>query len=709
VAERALAIVGALGLALAAAAQTLDLEPAGPPDLGERSAFAELSAALEETIGRREAAPERLGAEPPAAAGPEALAVSIHADARRVAAAVLAHGDGVSEAAVLARHTTLTLLSGLVALDDLVAERVAVALGAPTPMERETARLGLAGLDRALDRAAGAIEASDGDVGVIDAALAAAMDEVSSMLGDGATTAPAWPAAEPPPDVDLVALRALAGELAPREASSVAGVIDRIESAAGIGAFRARALVAAGRLGEALEGRRAARSLERLRLDIELDGAIALLAERLLDRAARASALTGLGDVGEMGRMAARLDALAARRVRTQGARDLLSAWMRDAGATDPGGPRRDVRLAAARVVEVAATRPLEPPGPRPSVGLKRGWRALVERYEAAERAAFGLLARLDDDPSRLSAPEVVTAIRRHQVAAEDLRVVVEAAETLAAIRADRDHAMPAVSAMVRSGVGDRLSNLLRTLRDDRRRPLIVAELRRFLPLLRELERPRGEGLLRSGDPRLEPVLVGRHAELADRLEAERRDWLASWTNGEEANAELARARVVLHARIVRALADVAAVSDHDRMRRLDRWAAVVVPSIAVGAVEMRAAELARPLVDAALAGDIGAMDERLRAWDERAVVVRLLGRLDEAAAARPDWPAHTGAAGLVAELGPPPAGAWLADHRAALAAVGPWLLELEHADAQEDERAAAEIWEHLGLVVEPVVAELER
>ncbi len=701
--RRGIAILS-VWLAAAAAGQTLDLGPPEPPPLGDRSALAELRSALEDSASQREERRRALaaGASPTDA---DALALAVEAHARRIAARLLDLGP-------IGRTHALTLLSSLGALDGAIEAASAAAGDAGrAPAERESARLRLLGLERALADAEGALlDLGPGDAAGVDRALAAAFDELRPLLPpDTGPIPPAWPPAEAAPVVDFGALRVAAAAVGGDFGVQIGAVVDRLESVVRAGRRGPTALAAAESLAIGLAAR--ARVLEQEALEVDdaaLAEPVAVLAERLLDRRERAGAVRALRDLRWLGRMAGGLSTLAERRVDAAAAEAMLRRWIGAAPVEDAAW--RDAHLAAARIVHTAATRPIEPPTPRPSLGLRRGWRELALAYERAERGALEIIPRLARDPAALSAPEVVTAIRRHQEAADDLALIVRALEVERRIRAQRGERDPAASVMVRGAVADRLDRLIDRLGEERVRPLIVEELSRFLPLLESLGDLPGEALLRAGDPRLAPALGGRHAELLDRLEAERRQWLASWTRGEEAAAELARARVELLARVLRVLADLAALADRGAMERLDRWAALELPSGGLEALTGRARALARPIAEGALAGDVGAMDAGLRAWDRRAVLVRTLARLAEASAERPSWPAHAGAAGLVAELGSPaPAGAWLIDHRGALAAIGPWVLELRHADERGDPDAAEAILDYLSATVEPLLAVLER
>ncbi|MFZ9692476.1 MAG: hypothetical protein ACO3EP_10575 [Phycisphaerales bacterium] len=288
---------------------------------------------------------------------------------------------------------------------------------------------------------------------------------------------------------------------------------------------------------------------------------------------------------------------------------------------------------------------------------------------------------------------------------------------------AERDLAISAAIAAAASHAADLerlvlLSRLLDSVAAIDRRAMQPAALRAraiAAPLSQPLQRPQAardidrllaqqplqpvpfEAML--GDttqPLPEPISTAR-SSIATRLGAQRRRWIAAWTQGKDQDAEAIEQSVRL-LREMLGIADsgVASASEGSAGSRLARWAAVlVVPEAVDGAIASLAPRVALAL-DAWLRGDLPATARHLEGWRRAQPFAALAVAIDDAIGPQLAE-LRGGAIGVIECLAiPPDSTAFMIDRRRDLAELSLLAAELRRAstlgDSDRSDRLRSEL-----------------
>ncbi len=298
-------------------------------------------------------------------------------------------------------------------------------------------------------------------------------------------------------------------------------------------------------------------------------------------------------------------------------------------------------------------------------------WRRSIEESSGEER--------------ELAIASAIAAEASHAADLERLILLSQLVESIGAI--DRRAMQPA--ALRARAIAAPLSQPLQ-------RPQAAREIDRLL-VQQPLQPVPFEAML--GDttqPLPEPISTARSA-IATRLGAQRRRWIAAWTQGEDQDAEAIEQSVrLLREMLGIADAGVASASEGSAGSRLARWAAVlVVPEAVDGAIASLAPRVALAL-DAWLRGDLPATARHLEGWRRAQPFAALAVAIDDAIGPQLAE-LRGGAIGVVECLAiPPDSTAFMIDRRRELAELSLLAAELRRAstlgDSERSDRLRSEL-----------------
>ena len=332
------------------------------------------------------------------------------------------------------------------------------------------------------------------------------------------------------------------------------------------------------------------------------------------------------------------------------------------------------------------------------AIEIHRELRALRATLRNSHRRATARWSRTIEEASGderdLAIAAAIAAASSHAADLERLILLSRLVDSVGAI--DRRAMQPA--AMRARAVAAPLSQALA-------RPQAVREIDRLLASQPLRPVPFEAELRDSSQPLPEPIASSRTA-IADRLDAQRRGWIAAWTADRAAEMD----SNAQSTRLLRELLQIAASGEAASPRgsvgsRLARWAGVLVAPEAIdGSIAALAPRVALAL-DAWLRGDLPATRRHLEGWRRVQPFAAIAIALDEAIGARlaslPD-----GAIGAIECLAiPPDRTAFMVDRRRELAELSLLAAAFRHAEGSGDraqaERLRGEMERRLGTLFE--------
>lgn len=216
-------------------------------------------------------------------------------------------------------------------------------------------------------------------------------------------------------------------------------------------------------------------------------------------------------------------------------------------------------------------------------------------------------------------------------------------------------------------------------------RPQAVREIDRLLTQQPLQPVPFEAMLGEATQPLPEPISTARSSIVA-RLTAQRRRWIAAWTQEKDRDAEAVEQSVrLLREMLGIADAGVTSAMEGSAGSRLARWAAVlVVPEAVDGAIASLSPRVALAL-DAWLRGDLPATARHLEGWRRAQPFAAIAIAIDDAIGPRLAE-LRGGAIGAIECLAiPPDSTAFMIDRRRELAELSLLAAELRHASATSD------------------------
>ncbi len=332
------------------------------------------------------------------------------------------------------------------------------------------------------------------------------------------------------------------------------------------------------------------------------------------------------------------------------------------------------------------------------AIEIHRELRALRATLRNSHRRATARWSRTIEEASGderdLAIAAAIAAASSHAADLERLILLSRLVDSVGAI--DRRAMQPA--AMRARAVAAPLSQALA-------RPQAVREIDRLLASQPLRPVPFEAELRDSSQPLPEPIASSRTA-IADRLDAQRRGWIAAWTADRAAEMD----SNAQSTRLLRELLQIAASGEAASPRgsagsRLAKWAGVLVAPEAIdGSIAALAPRVALAL-DAWLRGDLPATRRHLEGWRRVQPFAAIAIALDEAIGARlaslPD-----GAIGAIECLAiPPDRTAFMGDRRRELAELSLLAAAFRHAEGSGDraqaERLRGEMERRLGTLFE--------
>lgn len=332
------------------------------------------------------------------------------------------------------------------------------------------------------------------------------------------------------------------------------------------------------------------------------------------------------------------------------------------------------------------------------AIEIHRELRALRATLRNSHRRATARWSRTIEEASGderdLAIAAAIAAASSHAADLERLILLSRLVDSVGAI--DRRAMQPA--AMRARAIAAPLSQALA-------RPQAVREIDRLLASQPLRPVPFEAELRDSSQPLPEPIASSRTA-IADRLDAQRRGWIAAWTADRAAEMD----SNAQSTRLLRELLQIAASGEAASPRgsagsRLAKWAGVLVAPEAIdGSIAALAPRVALAL-DAWLRGDLPATRRHLEGWRRVQPFAAIAIALDEAIGARlaslPD-----GAIGAIECLAiPPDRTAFMGDRRRELAELSLLAAAFRHAEGSGDraqaERLRGEMERRLGTLFE--------
>ena len=332
------------------------------------------------------------------------------------------------------------------------------------------------------------------------------------------------------------------------------------------------------------------------------------------------------------------------------------------------------------------------------AIEIHRELRALRATLRNSHRRATARWSRTIEEASGderdLAIAAAIAAASSHAADLERLILLSRLVDSVGAI--DRRAMQPA--AMRARAVAAPLSQALA-------RPQAVREIDRLLASQPLRPVPFEAELRDSSQPLPEPIASSRTA-IADRLDAQRRGWIAAWTADRAAEMD----SNAQSTRLLRELLQIAASGEAASPRgsagsRLAKWAGVLVAPEAIdGSIAALAPRVALAL-DAWLRGDLPATRRHLEGWRRVQPFAAIAIAIDEAIGGRlaslPD-----GAIGAIECLAiPPDRTAFMGDRRRELAELSLLAAAFRHAEGSGDraqaERLRGEMERRLGTLFE--------
>ena len=332
------------------------------------------------------------------------------------------------------------------------------------------------------------------------------------------------------------------------------------------------------------------------------------------------------------------------------------------------------------------------------AIEIHRELRALRATLRNSHRRATARWSRTIEEASGderdLAIAAAIAAASSHAADLERLILLSRLVDSVGAI--DRRAMQPA--AMRARAVAAPLSQALA-------RPQAVREIDRLLASQPLRPVPFEAELRDSSQPLPEPIASSRTA-IADRLDAQRRGWIAAWTSDRAAEMD----SNAQSTRLLRELLQIAASGEAASPRgsagsRLAKWAGVLVAPEAVDASITALAPRVALALDAWLRGDLPATRRHLEGWRRVQPFAAIAIAIDEAIGARlaslPD-----GAIGAIECLAiPPDRTAFMVDRRRELAELSLLAAAFRHAEGSGDraqaERLRGEMERRLGTLFE--------
>ena len=332
------------------------------------------------------------------------------------------------------------------------------------------------------------------------------------------------------------------------------------------------------------------------------------------------------------------------------------------------------------------------------AIEIHRELRALRATLRNSHRRATARWSRTIEEASGderdLAIAAAIAAASSHAADLERLILLSRLVDSVGAI--DRRAMQPA--AMRARAIAAPLSQALA-------RPQAVREIDRLLASQPLRPVPFEAELRDSSQPLPEPIASSRTA-IADRLDAQRRGWIAAWTADRAAEMD----SNAQSTRLLRELLQIAASGEAASPRgsagsRLAKWAGVLVAPEAVDASITALAPRVALALDAWLRGDLPATRRHLEGWRRVQPFAAIAIALDEAIGARlaslPD-----GAIGAIECLAiPPDRTAFMGDRSRELAELSLLAAAFRHAEGSGDraqaERLRGEMEHRLGTLFE--------
>ena len=332
------------------------------------------------------------------------------------------------------------------------------------------------------------------------------------------------------------------------------------------------------------------------------------------------------------------------------------------------------------------------------AIEIHRELRALRATLRNSHRRATARWSRTIEEASGderdLAIAAAIAAASSHAADLERLILLSRLVDSVGAI--DRRAMQPA--AMRARAVAAPLSQALA-------RPQAVREIDRLLASQPLRPVPFEAELRDSSQPLPEPIASSRTA-IADRLDAQRRGWIAAWTADRAAEMD----SNAQSTRLLRELLQIAASGEAASPRgsvgsRLARWAGVLVAPEAIDASIAALAPRVALALDAWLRGDLPATRRHLDGWRRVQPFAAIAIAIDEAIGAELAT-LRGGAIGAIECLAiPPDRTAFMGDRRRELAELSLLAAAFRHAEGSGDraqaERLRGEMERRLGTLFE--------
>lgn len=332
------------------------------------------------------------------------------------------------------------------------------------------------------------------------------------------------------------------------------------------------------------------------------------------------------------------------------------------------------------------------------AIEIHRELRALRATLRNSHRRATARWSRTIEEASGderdLAIAAAIAAASSHAADLERLILLSRLVDSVGAI--DRRAMQPA--AMRARAVAAPLSQALA-------RPQAVREIDRLLASQPLRPVPFEAELRDSSQPLPEPIASSRTA-IADRLDAQRRGWIAAWTADRAAEMD----SNAQSTRLLRELLQIAASGEAASPRgsagsRLAKWAGVLVAPEAIDASIAALAPRVALALDAWLRGDLPATRRHLEGWRRVQPFAAIAIAIDEAIGAELAT-LRGGAIGAIECLAiPPDRTAFMGDRRRELAELSLLAAAFRHAEGSGDraqaERLRGEMERRLGTLFE--------
>jgi len=327
---------------------------------------------------------------------------------------------------------------------------------------------------------------------------------------------------------------------------------------------------------------------------------------------------------------------------------------------------------------------------------LKPALRALGPAARESESAMMSAARRLLTDDGAATDPAVLNAISAHQRRVDDLALVADLNRLIstAGMSIPGERPVPGVAAEYR-GLADWLFAIGQDLSKPARRDLALAELRDVaggaVVALDSGPMARLRGLVDPNTPRpagpdlaiWNDLTQDRAPALVEAAGKARAGLVAAWSAKDVPRRQEADRRARQLNRVVEALEDAAWYRSAGQVQQsglasanlanLQQWPGWQLSPAAVNAVGDGLTAACRAAVDRLIAGEQGGTEAAVRTLETRFAVALLAGRLSRSATQAGLRATRPGPSASLLELGlgpPEPRRSWMAEERAALAAV---------------------------------------